>query len=63
MNSGGLLNIGGYGKFPVVGDLMRANSLLYRQSTTLRTYELVEKFKRAKGSPPDSRCLTTRSEG
>jgi NTE family protein len=51
MNSGGLLHIGGYGKLPVVAELMRANSLLYRQSTTLRTRELVHQFEQARQTP------------
>lgn len=51
LNSGGLLNIGGYGRLPVVAELMRANSLLYRQSTTLRTRELVSMFKRGEAAP------------
>lgn len=55
LNSGGLLNIGGYGKLPVVADLMRANSLLYRQSTALRTLQLVDKFQRAADVPMGQR--------
>lgn len=51
LNSGGLLNIGKYGKLPIVAELMRANSLLYRQSTTLRTRELVAMFKRGEQTP------------
>jgi NTE family protein len=51
LNSGGLLNIGGYGKLPVVAELMRANSLLYRQSTTLRTRELVARFRMSLDTP------------
>ena len=47
LNSGGLLRPGGYGKIPLVKELARANSLLYRQSTALRTRSMVERFGRA----------------
>jgi NTE family protein len=42
-----------YGRVPVVRDLARANSLLYRQSTTLRTRAVVERFERARAAGPD----------
>ncbi|MGW0839021.1 patatin-like phospholipase family protein [Streptomyces sp. NPDC002787] len=45
LNSGGLLRPGMYGRVPVIRDLARANSLLYRQSTTLRTRAMIERFK------------------
>jgi NTE family protein len=51
INAGGLLRPGGYGKIPVVRDLLRANSLLYRQSTGLRTRMMVDAFIRAKDVP------------
>lgn len=51
LNSGGLLTVGRYGKLPIVAELMRANSMLYRQSTTLRTRELVARFDRARDIP------------
>jgi NTE family protein len=35
-------------------DLARANSLLYRQSTTLRTRAVVERFERARADGPDA---------
>lgn len=47
MNAGGLLRPGGYGKIPLIRDLSRANSLLYRQSTALRTRMMVAAFQRA----------------
>lgn len=47
MNAGGLLRPGSYGKFPLIRDLSRANALLYRQSTALRTRMMVAAFKRA----------------
>jgi NTE family protein len=47
MNAGGLLRPGSYGKIPLVRDLSRANALLYRQSTALRTRMMVGAFKRA----------------
>jgi NTE family protein len=44
INAGGLFRIGRLGKVPLVRDLQRANSLLYRQSTGLRRSEMVERF-------------------
>lgn len=52
LNAGGLLRAGPYGKVPLVRDLARANSLLYRQSTTLRTREMVERFERGRLARP-----------
>ncbi|WP_338898524.1 patatin-like phospholipase family protein [Streptomyces sp. TG1A-60] len=46
LNAGGLLRPGMYGRIPVIRDLARANSLLYRQSTALRTRAMVERFRR-----------------
>lgn len=51
LNAGGLLRAGSYGKVPLVRDLARANSLLYRQSTALRTREMVGRFKRCPPGP------------
>jgi NTE family protein len=51
MNAGGLLRPGGYGKIPLVRELARANSLLYRQSTALRTRMMVRSFKLGDGVP------------
>ncbi|NBM20966.1 patatin-like phospholipase family protein, partial [Streptomyces sp. GC420] len=48
LNAGGLLRPGMYGRVPVVRDLARANSLLYRQSTALRTRAIVERFQRGR---------------
>lgn len=53
LNSGGLLRPGAYGGLPVVRDLARANSLLYRQSTALRTRLIVERFRRGSATPPE----------
>jgi NTE family protein len=50
LNAGGLLRAGGYGKVPIVRDLARANSLLYRQSTALRTRDMVDRFERGRFS-------------
>ncbi|MGW0765520.1 patatin-like phospholipase family protein [Streptomyces sp. NPDC002676] len=44
LNAGGLLHPGPYGRVPIVRDLARANSLLYRQSTALRTRVIDERF-------------------
>jgi NTE family protein len=51
LNAGGLLRPGPYGKVPLVRDLARANSLLYRQSTALRTRDMVNRFQRGRGAP------------
>lgn len=53
LNAGGLLRPGLYGRVPVIRDLARANSLLYRQSTALRTRAIVERFQRDQGADPD----------
>jgi NTE family protein len=53
MNAGGLLRPAAYGRLPVVRDLARANSLLYRQSTALRTRMMVERFKSGARVPDD----------
>jgi NTE family protein len=54
LDAGGLMRPGGYGRVPLVRDLVRANALLYRQSTTLRTRALVRQFElgRAHGPAP-----------
>ena len=44
LNAGGMFVSGGYGKVPLVRDLVRANALLYRQSTSLRTRWMVDRF-------------------
>lgn len=44
LNAGGVFVTGGYGKVPLVRDLARSNSLLYRQSTSLRTRWMVDRF-------------------
>jgi len=48
LNAGGLLRPGAYGRIPLVRELARANSLLYRQSTGLRTRAMVERFRRGR---------------
>lgn len=59
MNAGGVFVTGRVGKLPIVRDLARANSLLYRQSTGLRTRLMVERFRaneqaRAAGRTPSA---------
>lgn len=54
MNAGGLLRPGAYGKIPLVKELARANSLLYRQSTALRTRWMVARFEQATAVPVGS---------
>lgn len=55
INAGGLLRPGAYGKVPLVRELSRANVLLYRQSTALRTRMMVAAFRRGAAVPPDAR--------
>jgi NTE family protein len=45
LNAGGIFRTGRYGGIPIVRDLQRANSLLYRQSTALRFREAVSRFR------------------
>ena len=52
INAGGVFVTGAYGKIPLVRDLARANSLLYRQSTTLRTRAMVGRFLAWQATPP-----------
>jgi NTE family protein len=57
LNAGGLFRTGRYGGIPMVRDLQRANSLLYRQSTALRFRDSVARFQmferaRAEGREP-----------
>jgi NTE family protein len=57
VNAGGLFRTGAWGGIPIVRDLQRANSLLYRQSTALRRREMVNRFEawedaRKTGQPP-----------
>jgi NTE family protein len=46
MAAGGLFRVGAYSKLPLISDLTQANSSLYRQSRTLRTRDMVARFKR-----------------
>jgi len=57
INAGGVFRTGVYGGIPLIRDLQRANSLLYRQSTALRMRAMVERFQateqaRERGEPP-----------
>lgn len=45
MNAGGVFTSGRWGGLPFIRNLTRANSLLYRQSTALRTRWMVDRFK------------------
>lgn len=45
MNAGGLFATGFSGKIPIARDLSRSQSVLYRQSTALRTRWMVDRFK------------------
>jgi NTE family protein len=59
LNAGGLFHTGFAGGIPILGDLKRVNSLLYRQSTSLRSNVIVERFQayeqavKAGGAIPD----------
>ncbi len=44
LDAGGTFTVGKVGGLPIVGDLMRANSMLYRQSTAVRTRWMVDRF-------------------
>ena len=45
VNSGGVFRVGRFVRFPIVGDVVSTTSLLYRQTTALRTEAMVERFK------------------
>lgn len=51
LNAGGVFVTGKYGRIPFIRDLARSNSLLYRQSTGLRTRWMVERFKAWEQTP------------
>lgn len=53
LTAGGVFVTGGYGRVPLVRELARSNSLLYRQSRALRTRWMVSRFQAAKGVPLD----------
>ncbi len=56
INSGGVLVPGRFGGLPIIKDLQRANSMLYRQSTTLRTRWMIDRFEAyERASDPASR--------
>jgi NTE family protein len=42
--AGGVFKIGAYSRLPLISDLTQANSSLYRQSRTLRTRDMVDRF-------------------
>jgi NTE family protein len=45
LNAGGIFRTGPLGRIPIIRDLQRAESLLYRQSTGLRMREMVDRFR------------------
>ncbi len=45
LNAGGVFTVGRLSGMPLIGDLKRSNSMLYRQSTALRTRWMVERFR------------------
>ena len=55
LNAGGLLRTGVYGGLPIIKDLQRANSLLYRQSTALRFRDAVGRFKAFESAEEEGR--------
>jgi NTE family protein len=54
INSGGLFVPGRFGGLPIIRDLQRANSMLYHQSTTLRTRWMVDRFEAFERAPDPS---------
>lgn len=52
MNAGGVFTTGRWGGLPFVRNLIRSNSLLYRQSTAVRSRWMVERFKAREEVPP-----------
>lgn len=62
LNAGGVLQMASGRSLPIVGDLLRSNSLLYRQSSALRTRWMVDRFlrydaavRRGEDPPADAR--------
>jgi NTE family protein len=55
MNAGGVFVTGRLKGVPFVRNLVRSNSLLYRQSTGLRTRWMVDRFRAGETSPPGGR--------
>jgi NTE family protein len=55
LNAGGVFRTGRYGRIPLVRDLQRANSLLYRQSVVLRARTMVERFQAWEQSPSEEK--------
>jgi NTE family protein len=59
VNAGGLFHTGRFGGLPFIRNLVRVNSLLYRQSTALRQREMISRFqafeqaKKQNQAPPD----------
>jgi NTE family protein len=53
MDSGGVFATGRWGGLPFIRNLMRANSLLYRQTTGLRTRWMVDRFQAGRETAPD----------
>ncbi len=54
INSGGVFVPGRFGGLPILRDLQRANSMLYHQSTTLRTRWMVDRFEAFERAPDPS---------
>lgn len=54
IDSGGIFVPGRFGGLPVIKDLQRANSMLYRQSTGLRTRWMIERFEAFERAPDPS---------
>lgn len=61
INAGGVFVTGRVKGLPFLRNLARANSLLYRQSTGLRTRWMVERFRSAERAPPAQRPDWARS--
>jgi NTE family protein len=61
MNAGGIFVTGRVKGAPFVRTLMRANSLLYRQSTALRTRWIVDQFRAGESLPAAERPASART--
>jgi len=63
MDAGGVFTTGRWGGLPFIKNLVRANSLLYRQSTGLRTRWMVDRFRAASGHLPSAEATPVGRRG
>jgi NTE family protein len=65
-NSGGILRMGSMKRLPIASSLARSNSVMYRQTSSLRMRDLVDRFKqweRARDSPGGKPAPSTALRG